>query len=39
MADTTHNVTIKANLDTSTIGSSGSTSGGGGGAGNAIGAI
>ena len=39
MADTTHNVTIKANLDTSTTGSSGSTSGGGGGVGNAIGAV
>ena len=38
MADTTHNVTIKATLDTSTTGStsgrSGSTSSGGGGPGN-----
>ena len=39
MADTTHNVTIKATLDTSTTGSSGSTLGGGGGVGNAIGAV
>lgn len=39
MADTTHNVTIKANLDTSTTGNSGSTSGGGIGGGNAIGAV
>ena len=39
MADTTHNVTIKATLDTSTTGSSGSTSGGGIGGGNTIGAV